>query len=90
MSKAPQQMIKLVSGDLYEVFEPAVEKKPQFEIDLRVEGVSQDAILQNEEEMREINKELQKLKIGSGTKSIRNDLSKGTMIFSEESSRAIY
>ena len=27
--------------------------------------------------------------MGSGTKSIRNDLSKGNMIFSEESSRAI-
>ena len=34
---------------------------------------------------------LEKLKIGSCTKSIRNDLSKkGDMIFSEESSRVIY
>ena len=33
-----------------------VDKKPQFEIDLRVEGVSQDAILQDEEQMKEINK----------------------------------
>ena len=31
-----------------------------------------------------------KLKVGSCTKSLRNDLSKGTMIFSEESRRAIY
>ena len=69
--------------------ELAVEKKPHFEIDLRVEGVSQDAILQDEEKMKEINKKLEKLKIGSGMKSIRNDLSTGNMIFSEESSRAI-
>ena len=37
-----------------------VDNKPQFEIDLRVEGISQDAILRN----------------GSCTKSIRNDLKK--------------
>ena len=69
--------------------ELAVEKKLKFEIDLRVDGVSQDAILQDDEKMKEINKKLEKLKIESGTKSIRNDLSKGNMIFSEESSRAI-
>ena len=40
--------------------------------------------------MKEISKKLEKLIIGSGTKSIRNDFSKGKMIFSEESSRAIY
>ena len=40
--------------------------------------------------MKEINEKLEKLKIGSSTKSIRNDLSNGKMIFSEESSRAIY
>ena len=45
--------------------EPAVETKPQFDIDLRVEGVSQDAILEVEEKMKEINKKLEKLKIGS-------------------------
>ena len=39
--------------------EPAVEKKPQFEIDLRVEGVSQDAILQDEQKMKEINEQAQ-------------------------------
>ena len=33
--------------------ELAVEKKPQFEIDLRVEGVSQDAILHDEAKMKE-------------------------------------
>ena len=31
-----------------------------------------------------------KVKMGSSTNSIRNDLSKGNMIFSEESSRGIY
>ena len=70
--------------------EPAVEQKLQFEIYLRVEGVSQDAILQDEEKMKEINKKLEKLKSGSCTKSIRNDLSKSNMIFSEELSRALH
>ena len=64
--------------------------RKQFEIDLRVEGVSQDAILQDEAKMNEINEKLEKFKMGSCAKSIRNDLRKGKMIFSEESSRAIY
>ena len=54
-------------------------------------GRSQDAILQDEEQMKEINRKLEKLRIGSCTKSIRDDLKKkGDMIFSEESSRATY
>ena len=67
------------------------EEKPKFEIDLRVEGVSQDAILKDGEQMKEINKTLEKLKRGSCTKSIRDDLKKqGDMIYSEESSRVIH
>ena len=49
-------------------FEPAVEKKPQFEIDLREEGESQDAILQDELKIGEINEKLKKSKIGSCAK----------------------
>ena len=67
-----------------------VDRKPHFEIDLRVEGVSQDAILHDEAKMNEINEKLEKRKMGSCAKSLRNDLSKGKMIFSGESSRAIY
>ena len=66
-----------------------VDKKPQVEIDLRIEGVSQDAILQDEAKMNETNEKLEKFKMVSCAKSIRNDLSKGKMIFSEETSRAI-
>ena len=51
-------------------FEPDVEKKPHFEIDLRI-GVSQDAFLQNEAKMTKINEKLEKLKVISCTKSIR-------------------
>ena len=40
-----------------------VDKKPQFEIDLRMEGVLQDAILKDEEQMKEINKKLEKFRI---------------------------
>ena len=51
---------------------------------------SQDAILLDEEKMDEINEKLENLNMGSCAESIRNDLSKCNMIFSEESSRAIY
>ena len=67
-----------------------VDEKPQFENDLRVQGVSQDTILQDEEKMKDINKKLERLRTGSCTHFIRKDLSNGNMIFSEESSRAIY
>ena len=40
--------------------------------------------------MKEIKEKLEKFKVGSDTKSFRNELSKGNMIFSEESSRAIH
>ena len=52
-------------------------------------GVSREAILQNEAKMNEINEKLKKLKVGSCTKSIRNDLSKGTIVFSVESRDAV-
>ena len=42
--------------------EPVVEKKPQFEVDLRVDGVSQDAILQDIAKMQEMNEKLEKFK----------------------------
>ena len=67
-----------------------VDKKPKCEIDLRVVGVPKDVILKDEEQMKN-QQNLEKLKTGSCTKSIRNDLKKkGDMIFSEESSRVIY
>ena len=68
----------------------AVDTMLQCEIDLREEGVPHDAISQDEEKMKEINKKLGKLQMGSCTKSIHDDLLKGKIIFSEESSRAIY
>ena len=40
--------------------------------------------------MKEINKKRKNLKWDHAQKSIRDDLTKGNMIFSEESSRAIY
>ena len=45
------------------------EEKPTFEIDLRVEGVSQDAILEDEEQVKDINETREKFyvyKINSG------------------------
>ena len=89
MSEATQRMIRLLQGSLYGALSRLLTKKPQFEIDLR-KGVSQDAISQDEAKMSEINAKLEKSKMGSSAKSIRNDLSKGKMIFSEETSRVIY
>ena len=71
---------------LVQDLETAVDTKPQFEIDPWV----QHHILQDEEKKKEINEKLEKSTMGSGTKDIRNDLSNGTMILSNESSRAIY
>ena len=48
-----------------------VEGKPDFEIDLRVEGVPDDVILKDEERMEEINEKLEKLEICLCAKSIR-------------------
>ena len=61
--------------------EPLVDNKLQFEIDLRVHGVSQDAILQYEAKMNEINEKLEKFTMGSCARSIRNGLKKGETIF---------
>ena len=59
----------------------SVEESRQFDIDLRVEGVSQDAILKDEEHVKQINKTLEKLKSGSCTnQSIRDDLEKNQII----------
>ena len=44
--------------------ESSVKERPKFEIDLRVAGVPQDAILKDEEQMKEINSTLEKLKSG--------------------------
>ena len=65
-----------------------VEQKPNFKVHLRVEGVPEDVILKDEEQMKQINETVEKLKEGS--KSVLDDLENVDMIFSEESSRVIY
>ena len=40
----------------------SVQEQPTFEIDLRLEGVPQDAIFESEEKMKEINEKLVKLR----------------------------
>ena len=91
MSKATRRDDQTSSRKVVRNSVSFVDKRPQFEIDLRFEGVSQCTILQDEEQMKEINKKLEKLRIGSSRKSLRDDLKeKSDTIFSEESSRAIY
>ena len=60
---------------------PKVEQKPDVDIDLRVQGVSQDAILQDEVKVREISQQANKVKAGSNKISVRNALVKDGMIF---------
>ena len=59
VSEATQRMIRLAQRKLVRNPEPPVDKKPQFEFVLRTEGVSQDAILQDEAKMNEINEKLE-------------------------------
>ena len=62
--------------------EPIVEKGPEFKVDIRMEGIAQDVILVV----------VEKLRNGSRTKSVLEDLGKteNSMIFSEKSSRTIH
>ena len=62
MSEATQQMIKLAQRDLCNMLSQMLRKSHKFEIDLRLEGVSQHAIVQDEAKMNEINEKLEKLK----------------------------
>ena len=59
-------------------------------MDLRKDGVPQDAIFKDEVPRTEINEKLEKLKSGSCSKSIRDDLQDDSFTSSEESSRVIY
>ena len=51
------------------------------EIDLHVDGIPQEAILNDEIQMKVIKETLQKLQIGSQMQSMRHDLNKEDMIF---------
>ena len=72
--------------------ESSVEKELELEVDLRIEGIAQDVILKDEERMGKIQEVVVKLRKGSYTKSIREDLGnpQNSMRFSEESSRIIH
>ena len=59
MSKATRRDDQTSSGKVARNSVSFVDKRPQFEIDLRVERVSQCAILQHEEQMKETNKKLE-------------------------------
>ena len=82
-------MSRPVQGDLYGILSRLLRKSRNSKLIFEYkEKASQDAILQDEEKMKEINEKMEKM--GSSTTSIRNDLSKGNMILSEVSSRSTY
>ena len=72
--------------------ESLVEKEEcEFKVDLRIEGIAQDVIQENEQRMGQFQKVADKLRTGYRTKSIVEDLGKPerSIKFSEESSRTI-
>ena len=64
--------------------------EPNVDIDLRTDGITQEAILNDKEHMKEIHDKVERLNVGSRTKCIYDDLKKDNMIFSEETSRVIH
>ena len=78
------------SGKLVRGTEHAVQNQLDFQSDLREEGVPQDAIFEDEEQIKEINEKLKKFKGGSRSKSIRDDCKNDDLTLSEESTRVIY
>ena len=70
----------------------SVEEEPEFKADLRVEGIAHDVILKDKERMDQIQEVVGKLRKGSYTKSIREDLRQpeNSLMFSEESRRIIH
>ena len=70
-----------------------VEKEePELKVDLKIEGIAQDVILEDEERMEQIQKVAEKLRTGYHSKSIIEDLGKtgNSIRFSEESSRTVH
>ena len=65
-------------------------EKPDVEIDLPTDGMTRNAILNGKEHMEEIHDKVEKLKVGSRTKCIYDDLKKNNMIFSAETRRVIH
>ena len=63
----------------------------KFGVDLRIPGFPDDAVQQDENYMKEINENLEKLRIGSNVESIKQDLSRedGNLTFSEDPRRII-
>ena len=48
----------------------AMKEEPDFEVDLRIEGIAQDVILKDEERMGQIQKVVDKIRTGYHTESI--------------------
>ena len=73
--------------------ESHVEKKePEFKVDLRIEGIAQDVILEDEERMGKVQVIVHNFRNGSRTESIIEDLGRPekSIKFCEESSGTIH
>ena len=70
---------------------PVAEEEHEYEVDFRIEGIPQDAVVEDQERMTKIQEKVDKLRTGYHTKSIIEDVGKTgkSTRFSEESSRTI-
>ena len=89
MSEAIQRMIKLVQGGLCGILSKLFRKSNNWNWSSSRRSISSCYLTRWRNDERNQRK-VGKWKMGSSTNSFRNDLSKGNMIFSEESSRGIY
>ena len=79
------------SGSKRSTGTPVAEEENPFKVDLRIQGVPQDAVIEDRERMSQIQELVDKLRAGYHTKPIIADLEKEgkSTRFSEESSRTI-
>ena len=91
MSEATRRRIRLEQGDLYGILGQLLRNSHNSKLIFQQKDCFKMLSYKMKKRwMNEINEKLEKFKMGSSTKSIRTDMSKGNMIFSEESSRVIY
>ena len=72
--------VEIASGNSWHTASQ-VDQKPSVDIDLRAQGVAQDAILQDEAKMQEIDQQVNKVKAGPNKISIRNESAKVGVLF---------
>ena len=58
-----------------------IEEKPEFKVDLRIEGIAHDVMLKDEARMSQMQEVVERWRTGSNMKSIRENLRKNTKLY---------